>query len=217
MVASPGSAAVRIVVRGPAAAGGLRVVQELAALVDGDAGAQVVSALHHPPAPRAGDGPALVVADPVHAIRPAAGQLVVVLAREDYVPPDDAELIDLQPLAPDEARAVIGAHVRPADASRASAEILAVTTAWPADLEEAAARWSRDAAAATVRDASAVVSRTADQLSRARRQLSDGVLALVPEAAAGGPTAEVCPWRGLSAYDSGMCSGSPGGSGWWPN
>ena len=146
-------AAVRIVVRGPAAAGGLRVVQELAALVDGDAGAQVVSALHHPPAPRAGDARPWWL--PTRCTRSGRlpGQLVVVLAREDYVQPDDAELIDLQPLAPDEARAVIGAHVRPADASRASAEILAVTTAWPADLEEAAARWARDAAAATVRDA----------------------------------------------------------------
>ena len=118
-------------------------------------------------------------------------------------PPDGAEVLDLQTLDFDEACDVVAAHVPPDEVNRATAEIMASTAAWPDELDREAARWARELATATVRDAAASVTRTADELARARRQLSDGVLALGGQPTADTITPGRCPWRGLSAYDVG--------------
>ena len=193
-------AAVCVVVRGPAAAGSLRLAQELATLAGNDG--EVVSCMHRPPeALNWLPGPALLIADAAHASRPAPGQLIVVVAGPQDELPEADEVLDLQMLAFDEAREVVAAHVRADEVSRATAEILTSTPAWPADLDRAAARWARELATATVRDAAASVTRTTDELARARRQLSDGVLALGGEPPADTIVTDRCPWRGLSAYD----------------
>ena len=193
-----------VVLRGPSGAGAMTLAAALAEAV-ARSGALV---LHQgagdltsmPVAKELLTQPVLLVADHVEPTVDAT--LTLILASEHAPIPQGAVAIDLRPLGMDEVREIVNDYVERRDLDAATTEVMVESEGWPGRVHEAAIRCARVAAARRVETALLDTDASSASLASARAELAEGVAALNKWGATdviGDP--DVCPWRGLAAYD----------------
>lgn len=190
-----------VVVRGPQGGGGSALAATFAGEVVRDGA--TVHHLSHSAAEQDVDSPpgapVLLVTDHTDASLPAT--LTIRLTGRLGSVPDGAEVLDLEPLQPQEVRRIVADYVGADDATSVTAEVLQRSGGWPGAVHEAALEAARERATRRVEVAAGAVGSTGAELSRARAELADGIemlqgtQAVLVEAGDG-----QCPWRGLEAY-----------------
>jgi DNA-binding SARP family transcriptional activator/WD40 repeat protein len=190
-----------VVIRGPEGAGASALAATLAAEVARE-GAEV--RYHCAASPHdihfTVEGPVLLVADHAETFGPAT--LTVRLTGRLGSVPNGAEVLELEPLSPEEVRRVVADYV-PADiATRVSEEVLARTGGWPGAVHEAALDAARERAVQRVEVAAATTGSSSTELAQARAELAESVELLRDTTVDAEPADPgVCPWRGLASYE----------------
>jgi DNA-binding SARP family transcriptional activator/WD40 repeat protein len=190
-----------VVIRGPEGAGASALAATLAAEVARE-GAEV--RYHCAASPHdihfTVEGPVLLVADHAESFGPAT--LTVRLTGRLGSVPNGAEVLELEPLSPEEVRRVVADYV-PADvATKVSEEILTRTGGWPGPVHEAALDAARERAVQRVEVAAATTGSSSTELAQARAELAESVELLRDTTVDAEPADPgVCPWRGLASYE----------------
>ena len=197
---------VTVIVRGPRGSGVGRLTAEFAAEL-ADTNIPVALMADSDPAPEA-TRPMLVVQDrrsdqvtQIAAREPTGPVLRLVLALGHQVGSSNITL-DLEPLGADDVRAILSEYVDADMAAAVLSDVQSSTRGWPGRVHDAALRIARESAANRVSGAAARAQQVQAAMGEARLDLRVGVTRyqeVIEQSAPIEP--DVCPWKGLAAYD----------------
>ncbi len=189
-----------LAVRGPVGAGATTLAALLAEQVKKDGGTIAYVGPGHEPEPdTAGD---LVVVDRAAVRGPLpAAVLTCLLTDPGSEVSDEATVVDLGPLDHTSVRSVVAGYVAGDEVGSATAQVMADSGGWPAQVHAAAVSYVRSTASAALSAAVGEADRSRAILRDAQSRIATGILDLRHVSAAAETSADRSPWPGLSAYE----------------
>ncbi|MFP5334061.1 MAG: BTAD domain-containing putative transcriptional regulator [Actinomycetes bacterium] len=185
-----------VVVRGQPGSGVRRLVSQFAAEV-----AAAGNEVRDDPGPDAGT--ASRAGGRVLRVLPTQGDdaaVTLVMGTPDGVPAD-VERLDVGPLAPEDVRALLETYLPEQVARDVLPDVLRRSGGRPGAVHDLAVETARRREMSRVETAAAEARDGRRRLDAARAELQDGVVRLGEVLRPRGPAADVCPWKGLAAYD----------------